>query len=88
MTIQEVCTELRAECKPYALVKMRRDTYSKTLRNIYLGKAKPATIKAFFEKFAYAGEYNSWHKVGYIQTVTKEVYGDLSGNFYTFTTSN
>lgn len=61
MTIQEVCTELRSELKPY-IGKMKHSTFFSTLARIENGSAKPATVKALFEKFGYVGSYNEWEK--------------------------
>jgi hypothetical protein len=63
MTILEVCAELRADCKPYALIRMRRNTFSQTLKRIEGGRCKPATVKGFFGKLGYTGDFNEWSRV-------------------------
>jgi len=61
MTIQEVAEEIHKDFKAYVGV-MSKFTFFTTIRRIKMNKAKPSTIKAFFEKFGYIGEYNEWHK--------------------------
>lgn len=63
MTIQEVIEDLRSEVKPYIPVRMLQGTFSATLMRIEGGSAKRGTIKEFFAKFGYEGDYNDWHKV-------------------------
>lgn len=62
MTVLEVCNDLSQECKPYALIRMRRNVYWSYLRRIQLGKCKPATVTKFFNTFGYTGKWDSWEK--------------------------
>lgn len=62
MTNEEVYQELRADQKPYALVKMSRQHFNEYMRRIKQDKCKPATLQSFFGKFGYVGDWNNWTK--------------------------
>lgn len=62
MTIVEVVEDLRNDVKPYIPVHMSQQTFSSTLRRIEDGRAKISTIRDFFTKFGYQGDFNDWHK--------------------------
>lgn len=59
MTIIEVCLELRKEPKIYIGI-MKQSSFSGTLFSIESNRAKSSTIKSFFNKFGYDGEFNEW----------------------------
>jgi len=62
MSNQEVYNALREECKPYALIRMRRQYFNEMMRRIKLNRCKPATITKFFNTFGYSGKWDSWEK--------------------------
>ena len=62
MTIQEVAQNLRNEPKPYAGI-MKHSLFFMTLKSIESGTAKMCTIKSFFARFNYVGDFNEWSKV-------------------------
>lgn len=61
LTISEVCQQLRSELKAWVGV-MPQYTFSKTLIRIEEGTAKMSTIREFFARFGYEGDFNQWEK--------------------------
>jgi hypothetical protein len=64
MTIAEVCQELRSECQTQLIYVgiMPQSSFAWTLGRIERGEAKMCTIKEFFGRFGYIGDWNEWQR--------------------------
>lgn len=61
MTNKEVIEEIRKGLKPYVGI-MSPSQYSQMCAKIENDMCKPKTVKKFFEKFGYVGEWNNFEK--------------------------
>lgn len=61
LTNDQVIAELRERVKPYIGI-MPQGKYSDTLIRIEAGLSKIKTVREFFGKFGYTGDWNAWTK--------------------------
>lgn len=64
LTILQVAAELREQCANHKVYMgiMPQATFSFTIARIERGVAKPSTIKEFFGKLGYVGNFNEWER--------------------------
>lgn len=60
----DVCAILRAQNKPYEQIDptMKQSRFSLMIAKIENELCKPKTVKAFFDRFGYVGDWNNFER--------------------------